>query len=87
MAKFTRIELTPDDPIFHQGVQMFVPVSRPKGKDNPANKSKFIKPRRPEQSKTRNATKSDQTAIIIDGDWANMATNTTGKLTRRESHL
>lgn len=29
MAKSTRIELGPDDPIFSQGPQIFVPVSRP----------------------------------------------------------
>lgn len=29
MAKFTEIELTPDDPIFSEGPQVFVPMSRP----------------------------------------------------------
>lgn len=29
MAKSTRIEFTPDDPIFAEGPQVFVPVSRP----------------------------------------------------------
>ena len=32
MAKVTRIELTPDDPIFRGGPQIFVPVSRPSTK-------------------------------------------------------
>ena len=34
MAKFTRIELTPDDPIFTSGVQVFRPVPRPSPKKN-----------------------------------------------------
>ncbi len=29
MVKVTRIELSPDDPIFTGGPQIFVPVSRP----------------------------------------------------------
>ena len=33
MAKFTRIKLKPDDPIFTEGLQVFVPVSRPPTQD------------------------------------------------------
>ena len=32
--KSTRIELTPDDPIFHGDVQLFKPISKPSTKDD-----------------------------------------------------
>ena len=37
MAKVTRIELTPDDPIFRSGSQIFVPASRPSTKNSQQN--------------------------------------------------
>jgi hypothetical protein len=39
MAKFTRIELKPDDPIFWGGVQVFKPMSRPvsEEEESPSN--------------------------------------------------
>ncbi len=33
MVKTTRIELSPDDPIFTGGPQIFVPISRPTPKE------------------------------------------------------
>ncbi len=38
MVKFTRKDYGPDDPIFHGGVQVFVPISRPVQKDRDEEK-------------------------------------------------
>lgn len=44
MAKSTRIKLTPDDPIFSSGPQVFVPISRPSTNDSKPEQEPSINP-------------------------------------------
>jgi hypothetical protein len=44
MAKVTRIELTPDDPIFSGRPQMFVPISKPSISDSKPKQTPSINP-------------------------------------------
>lgn len=39
MTKITRIELSPDDPLFHVGVHIFVPAAMPSTAPPPADKA------------------------------------------------
>lgn len=56
MAKSTRIELKPDDPIFTGGPQVFVPVSRPSTdastKSTDGEKQEQAQPNSPDDKKS-----------------------------------
>jgi len=62
MAKSTRIELKKDDPIFSEGLQTFVPVSRPLTPSSAKNTTGVL----PDQSDSAPSAMEGPTTVAVE---------------------